>query len=110
MREAPTRVTSAHSKTKTKAYADKGPKGSARLATLKNGPPKEKKDRPSMKKHYNPNSDSEDESRNADAERRMKAVVRAQGKLTKKGGSMISSGVSEFQIMAPDYLEKMASR
>lgn len=33
-----------------------------------------------------------------DAERRMEQVVRAQGRLTKKGGKMVMSGASEFQI------------
>lgn len=33
-----------------------------------------------------------------DAERRMEQVVRAQGRLTKKGGKMVMSGASEFQM------------
>src|SRR6266550_6426601 len=35
---------------------------------------------------------------NRKTEKRMKEVVRAQGRLTKRGGQLISSGVSEFQI------------
>jgi ATP-dependent RNA helicase DDX31/DBP7 len=42
-----------------------------------------------------------------DAEKRMKAIVRAQGRLTKKGGVMISSGASEFQISGGTALEKL---
>ncbi|KAF9452709.1 DEAD-domain-containing protein [Macrolepiota fuliginosa MF-IS2] len=42
-----------------------------------------------------------------EAEKRMQNVVRAQGRLTKKGGVMMSSGVSEFQIAGGDALEKL---
>ena len=41
------------------------------------------------------------------AELRMQAVVRSQGRLTKKGGVMISSGSSEFQIAGGSALEKL---
>ncbi|KAF5351741.1 hypothetical protein D9756_007582 [Leucocoprinus leucothites] len=41
-----------------------------------------------------------------DAEKRMQAMVRVQGRLTKKGGVMMSSGASEFQIAGRDALEK----
>jgi len=37
----------------------------------------------------------------------MQAVVRAQGRLTKKGGVMMSSGTSEFQIAGGDALVKL---
>ncbi|KAF9529209.1 P-loop containing nucleoside triphosphate hydrolase protein, partial [Crepidotus variabilis] len=53
--------------------------------------------------------DSEDEvwqkAHSGEAEKRMQAVVRAQGKLTKKGGIMTSSGASEFQISGAAELE-----
>jgi len=42
-----------------------------------------------------------------DSEKRMQAVVRAQGRLTKKGGVMMSSGTSEFQIVGGDALVKL---
>jgi len=42
-----------------------------------------------------------------DSEKRMQAVVRAQGRLTKKGGVMMSSGTSEFQIAGGDALVKL---
>jgi len=44
---------------------------------------------------------------NGDSEKRMQAVVRAQGRLTKKGGVMMSSGASEFQIAGGDVLVKL---
>ncbi|KAJ6594117.1 P-loop containing nucleoside triphosphate hydrolase protein [Mycena capillaripes] len=42
-----------------------------------------------------------------EAERRMQAVVRSQGRLTKKGGVMVSSGASEFQIAGGAALERL---
>ena len=38
----------------------------------------------------------------------MKEVVRAQGRLLKKGGKMKSSGTDEFQIASGTVLEKLA--
>ncbi|OSX66301.1 hypothetical protein POSPLADRAFT_1177733 [Postia placenta MAD-698-R-SB12] len=51
--------------------------------------------------------DSDDDLGVIDAERRMEKVVRAQGRLTKKGGKMVSSGASEFQIAGGYDLEKL---
>jgi ATP-dependent RNA helicase DDX31/DBP7 len=48
-----------------------------------------------------------DEAHNPDAERRMQEIVRSQGRLTKKGGVMMSSGTSEFQIATGAALEKL---
>jgi ATP-dependent RNA helicase DDX31/DBP7 len=48
-----------------------------------------------------------DEAHDPDAERRMQEVVRSQGRLTKKGGIMMSSGSSEFQIATAAALEKL---
>jgi ATP-dependent RNA helicase DDX31/DBP7 len=48
-----------------------------------------------------------DEAHDVDAERRMQEIVRSQGRLTKKGGVMMSSGVSEFQIATGAALEKL---
>lgn len=45
--------------------------------------------------------------RTGDAERRMTEVVRAQGRMSKKGGKMMSSGVDEFQIASGISLEKL---
>ncbi|KAH9839485.1 DEAD-domain-containing protein [Rhodofomes roseus] len=44
----------------------------------------------------------------AETERRMEKVVREQGRLTKKGGKMVSSGAAEFQIAGGYDLEKLA--
>lgn len=40
-------------------------------------------------------------------EKRMQEVVRAQGRLTKKGGQLVRTGVSEFQIAGGDVLERL---
>jgi len=45
-----------------------------------------------------------------DQERRMHAAVRNQGRLVKKGGMMVSSGLSEFQVASGDALEKLVNR
>lgn len=63
-------------------------------------------DRKSRKKHTRAAHDSEGEQDVADAEKRMEKVVRAQGRLTKKGGKMISSGADEFQLAGGYDLEK----
>ncbi|KAJ4483246.1 DEAD-domain-containing protein [Lentinula aciculospora] len=47
-------------------------------------------------------------SHSGDAERRMRDIVRAQGRQSKKGGVMMSSGASEFQIAGGYDLEEMA--
>ncbi|KAH9858774.1 P-loop containing nucleoside triphosphate hydrolase protein [Lenzites betulinus] len=54
--------------------------------------------------------DSDDEQDVGEAEKRMEKVVRAQGRLTKKGGKMVSSGASEFQIAGGYDLEKLVDR
>lgn len=41
-------------------------------------------------------------------EQKMKEVVRAQGRLTKKAGQLVSVGVDEYQIADIRSLEKMA--
>lgn len=45
-----------------------------------------------------------------DTEQRMTAVVRKQGRLSKKGGLMVTSGASEFQIASGDALESLVRR
>jgi ATP-dependent RNA helicase DDX31/DBP7 len=42
-----------------------------------------------------------------DAERRMTAIVRAQGRLSRRDGAMVTSGASEFQIASGDALESL---
>jgi len=44
------------------------------------------------------------------SEKRMQAAVRAQGRLTKKGGILASSGVSEFQVSNVVELERLLSK
>ena len=51
-----------------------------------------------------------DRDHSGDAEKRMQAVVRAQGRLTKKGGFMVSTGASQFQVPSGADLEKLVSR
>jgi len=51
--------------------------------------------------------DSSDDDRMATAEKRMKAVVRSQGRLLKKNGVMMSLGASEFQIASGDLLHSL---
>jgi len=48
-----------------------------------------------------------DDPNTGDAEKRMQAVVRAQGRLTKTKGAMVSKGASEFQIAGGRDLEKL---
>jgi len=48
-----------------------------------------------------------EEGHDGEAERRMLDIVRAQGRLSKKGGVMASSGTSEFQIAGGADLEKL---
>ncbi|TFY83549.1 hypothetical protein EWM64_g469 [Hericium alpestre] len=50
------------------------------------------------------------EGHDGDAERRMQAAVRAQGKTSKKGGVMMSSGTAEFQVASTDALERLVNR
>lgn len=45
-----------------------------------------------------------------DAERRMSAAVRHQGRLVKKGGEMASSGLWEFQVASGDALDRLVNR
>jgi ATP-dependent RNA helicase DDX31/DBP7 len=52
-------------------------------------------------------NDGEDEP---DSERRMRAAVRNQGRLIKRGGAMVSSGVSEFHVASGDALERLVNR
>jgi ATP-dependent RNA helicase DDX31/DBP7 len=55
--------------------------------------------------------DSDDDNDGGqNAERRMNVAVRSQGRLVKKGGAMVSSGVSEFQVASGDALEGLINR
>ncbi|KAF8894019.1 DEAD-domain-containing protein [Infundibulicybe gibba] len=50
-----------------------------------------------------------DVSHSGEAEKRMQEIVRSQGRLSKKGGIMVSSGTSEFQIAGGAALEKLVN-
>lgn len=89
LREAPTTIT------------DGGKKGNHTKAA-KRKPPKPARTGSSKKPR---NLDVSE--RTGDAERRMTEVVRAQGRMSKKGGKMISSGTDEFQIASGASLEKL---
>ncbi|KAF8070601.1 P-loop containing nucleoside triphosphate hydrolase protein [Lyophyllum atratum] len=67
----------------------------------KDGPPAQKERKPREK------GDKWEIDHSGEAEKRMQAVVRAQGRLTKKGGVMMSSGSSEFQIPGGDALARL---
>ena len=51
-----------------------------------------------------------DRDHSGDAEKRMQAIVRAQGRLTKKGGLMVSTGASQFQVPGGADLERLVNR
>ncbi|CAE6416757.1 unnamed protein product [Rhizoctonia solani] len=68
---------------------------------------KSKSEPKSKRKRGNNSSDSEEE---AEAEGRMREAVRAQGRMSKKGGMLVASGASEFQVTSGDYLEKLLGK
>ncbi|KAG2016137.1 ATP-dependent rRNA helicase RRP3 [Coprinopsis cinerea AmutBmut pab1-1] len=107
LREAPTKVTSASSKSKSKGSNKAKTTPNAKGGKPSGGkrPPRDAASSDSDSDGYG--HDNYGGKRDMDAERRMKAVVRAQGRLTKKGGAMVSSGISEFQIAGTDALEKL---
>ncbi|TFK44368.1 P-loop containing nucleoside triphosphate hydrolase protein [Crucibulum laeve] len=89
LREAPKSVTAAGGKSKS-----------------------QKAHKPKVEKHTTEKEEKKkdwDRDHSGEAEKRMQAVVRAQGRLTKKGGVMVSSGASEFQIASGYALEKLAN-
>lgn len=92
LREAPTAVTGAN-KSKSKPTAKSKPHRTLSADTKKSSRGK----------------DDDDDYDVAEAERRMEQVVRAQGRLTKKGGKMVSTGASEFQIAGGYSLEKLVN-
>ncbi|OSD06819.1 DEAD-domain-containing protein [Trametes coccinea BRFM310] len=102
LREAPTAVTSKNAK----ALKAKGKHkhGAAHGASTDSKP------KPKPRKRARGADESDDEQNVAEAEKRMEQVVRAQGRLTKKGGKMVSSGTSEFQIAGGYDLEKLVNR
>ena len=98
LREAPTALTSG-----------KGAKASAKAKHRTAKASGTSAEQGSKKKRVREVHNSDDEHDVADAEKRMEKVVRAQGRLTKKGGKMVSSGTDEFQIAGGYDLEKLVS-
>lgn len=91
LREAPTAVTSA------KGKSSKGRSTAKGTSSRSNDRAREKAG----------NGDWDDKKQVIDAEKRMESVVRAQGRLTKKGGKIVSSGIGEFQVASGYDLEKL---
>jgi ATP-dependent RNA helicase DDX31/DBP7 len=90
LRDAPKSVTGSSKKSNHKVYNSKS--------------------RPSVANAKSKTRDADwEETHDGDAERRMREIVRAQGRLSKKGGIMMSTGASEFQIPAGTALEKMVA-
>ncbi|KAF7321761.1 RNA helicase [Mycena kentingensis (nom. inval.)] len=93
LRDAPKAVTSGGASSKGKGQ-DK-PKPANKQALSASSPSKKRTTREWETDH------------SGDAEQRMQKVVRAQGRLSKKGGVMMSSGASEFQIAGGAALEAL---
>ncbi|EJF65354.1 DEAD-domain-containing protein [Dichomitus squalens LYAD-421 SS1] len=92
LREAPTALGS-----------NKGSKSKSKPKSAAKGASSDRKSR----KHIRNPDDSDNEHNVADAEKRMEKVVRAQGRLTKKSGKIVSSGTDEFQLAGGYDLEKI---
>ena len=45
-----------------------------------------------------------------EAESQMRAAVRSQGRLVKKGGAMTSSGLAEFHVASGEALERLVNK
>ncbi|TEB37290.1 DEAD-domain-containing protein [Coprinellus micaceus] len=108
LREAPTKVNAA-SNSKSKSSKSTG---SSKWAEVKARSESNKVNRAKAGKkgkQTNYDSDVDSDMDLAENEKRMKAVVRAQGRLSRKGGVMARTDTSEFQIMGTDYLEKLVS-
>ncbi|EPQ57329.1 DEAD-domain-containing protein [Gloeophyllum trabeum ATCC 11539] len=98
LREAPSSVSGKKTSSKSAKSKSKG-KGAAH-----NSPHTSK----SRAGKGRPLPDSSDESDDEPAaERRMREAVRAQGRLSKKKGMLMSSGISEFQVTTGYDLEKL---
>lgn len=95
LRDAPTNVRGANAKgiAQTSGKAATKPFGKPQAAKTKDQTKQRGKDW--------------DEAHDPDAERRMQEIVRSQGRLTKKGGVMMSTGTSEFQIATGAALERL---
>ena len=97
LREAPSAMMSGHGERSRSSAA-----GSKRQARTRQ--------RPRKHGHGGEGDGSGDE--NPDTERRMQLAVRKQGRLVKKSGAMVSSGLSEFQVAlaSGDALERLVNK
>ncbi|KAI0057987.1 DEAD-domain-containing protein [Artomyces pyxidatus] len=68
------------------------------------------KPKPATSQSHRASAKKRDEEQDIDAEKRMRDAVRSQGKLVRKGGVMMSSGASEFQVASGYALEKLVNR
>lgn len=95
-----------------KAFALRdAPKAVSGVSNQKAGPKKERERKPKDKQTgTQEKSKAWEAAHDGEAEKRMKEIVRAQGRLTKKGGVMMSSGASEFQISGGAALERLVRR
>lgn len=91
-----------------KAFAlREAPNAVTRKSTLKNSSKTTKKPRKELRRQNMDNdSDLDIIQKSSAPEKRMQAAVRAQGRLTKKGGVLAFSDVSEFQVSNAVELER----
>lgn len=89
--------------------APKSVKGGGAKAPRKEGGQKTKTHRPNFKEKID-QAKEWDRDHSGNAEKRMQAIVREQGRLTKKSGVMASTGASEFQISGGYDLEKLVGK
>ncbi|KLO16961.1 DEAD-domain-containing protein [Schizopora paradoxa] len=104
LREAPSNIgnNSIRQKNGSRTVATKGGKDRASNAKTSGSTGKS---RPSLSKKMESMGDHD-----TTAEKRMQDVVRAQGRLSKKGGVMMMSGTSEFHVSGGDELEKLVGQ
>ena len=108
LREAPTKVNAA-SNSKSKSSKSTGPSKWAEVKARSEANKANRAKAGKKGKQTNYDSDEDSDVDLAENEKRMKAVVRAQGRLSRKGGVMGRTDTSDFQIMGTDHLEKLVS-
>ncbi|KAI0823746.1 DEAD-domain-containing protein [Trametes gibbosa] len=106
LREAPTAVNNKNGKSSKPSHG-KGVRWQQKSSAANDGSAADSSSKSAKRRR---GRDSDEEQDVGEAEKRMEKVVRAQGRLTKKGGKMVSSGTSEFQIAGGYNLEKLVNR
>ncbi|KAH7888474.1 P-loop containing nucleoside triphosphate hydrolase protein [Phlebopus sp. FC_14] len=86
-----------------KSITEGGKKGASKSSQRA----KSKASKPASNAGGRKSRDWDTSERTGDTERRMTEIVRAQGRMSKKGGKMMSSGTAEFQIASGTALEKL---